>query len=386
MGEEIFYFDNAATTFPKPEEVYNAADAFYRNSGGNSGRGNNVMSLRAGGIAKEAKENLRLLFSCPAREVVFTSSATDALNRILLGVHLEPSDSVYITPFEHNAVTRPLHHRCESDGVNLFELAFSKKMLTPDFGQIEHQFNEERPKLVVMTHASNVCGAVVPVLDIARIAKKYGATVVIDMSQTAGLVPLDLSTQLVDFAVFAGHKTLYAPFGIGGFLCWENAELSPVLFGGNGVNSIQQDMPKNIVQMCEVGSQNTYAIAGLQASTSWLLDKGVSQVFAEEEKKRERLLEVFRDFPMLTIVGNAAESNQIGVVSVLFDRFSPDEAEMLLSKMKIAVRAGLHCAPFAHRFLETLPAGTVRFSVSALSQEQDFQALHLALKYIDENS
>lgn len=386
MGEKVFYFDNAATTFPKPEVVYNAADTFYRNSGGNSGRGNNVMSLRAGGIAKEAKENLRTLFSCPAREVVFTSSATDALNRILLGLHLDPGDNVYVSPFEHNAVTRPLHHRRESDEVNLIELAFSKETLVPDLGLIEQQFIAKRPKLVVMTHASNVCGVVIPVLDIARIAKKFDAAVVIDMSQTAGLIPLDLSAQLVDFAVFAGHKTLYAPFGIGGFLCWENAILSPVLFGGNGINSIQQDMPRNIVQMCEVGSQNTYAIAGLHASTSWLLNKGVSQIFAEEEIKRNNLLEVLREFPMITTIGSEAEGNQIGVVSALFDRFSPDEIEMLLSKMQVAVRAGLHCAPFAHRFLGTLPAGTVRFSVSSLSQKEDFQGLRLALKYIQDNS
>ena len=229
---ETAYFDNAATTFPKPSVVYDYADSFYRNSGGNIGRGGNALAVAAGEIAKAAKSNLKKLYDCPAGEVVFTTSATDALNRILLGLNLAKDDVVYCTPFEHNAVTRPLFHLAETTGIRIGILPFDDETFVPRYEEIEEAFAAQPPRLVVMTHASNVCGAVVPVETVARMAKAYGATTVIDMSQTAGLLPLQLSSDLFDFAVFAGHKTLYGPFGIGGFICKRGAELRPVFLAG----------------------------------------------------------------------------------------------------------------------------------------------------------
>lgn len=227
---ETAYFDNAATTFPKPSVVYDYADSFYRNSGGNIGRGGNALAVAAGEIAKVAKSNLKKLYGCPAGEIVFTASATDALNRILLGLNLAKDDVVYCTPFEHNAVTRPLFHLVETTGIRIEILPFDDETFVPRYEEIEEAFAAQPPRLVVMTHASNVCGAVVPVETVARMAKAYGATTVIDMSQTAGLLPLQLSSDLFDFAVFAGHKTLYGPFGIGGFICKRGAKLRPVFF------------------------------------------------------------------------------------------------------------------------------------------------------------
>ena len=381
---ETAYFDNAATTYPKPEHVYDFADSLYRSSGGNIGRGGNALAVAAGCVAKAAKDNLKKLYGCPASEVVFTASATDALNRILLGLRLCAGDAVYCTPFEHNAVTRPLHHLAEASGIDIKVLPFDSETLEPRYEEIEADFGACRPKLVVMTHASNVCGAVVPVEKIARMAKACGATVVVDMSQTAGLLGLELSSELYDFAVFAGHKTLYGPFGIGGFICKHGTALRPVFFGGNGVNSVEQSLPENIVQMEEIGSQNTYAIAGLKASTDWLLERGLEAVRDAEARNRDRLLVCLRGAGFCTVVADGMRCERIGVVSAQFDGFSPDEGEMILGRCGVAVRSGIQCAPFAHRFLGTLPAGTIRFSVSALTGDAEFEALERALEAIEE--
>lgn len=381
---ETAYFDNAATTFPKPSVVYDYADSFYRNSGGNIGRGGNALAVAAGEIAKVAKSNLKKLYGCPAGEIVFTASATDALNRILLGLNLAKGDVVYCTPFEHNAVTRPLFHLVETTGIRIEILPFDDETFVPRYEEIEEAFAAQPPRLVVMTHASNVCGAVVPVETVARMAKAYDATTVIDMSQTAGLLPLQLSSDLFDFAVFAGHKTLYGPFGIGGFICKRGAKLRPVFFGGNGINSVEQRLPENIVQMEEIGSQNTYAIAGLKASTDWLLEQGLEAIRKIEMENRDRLLECLRAAGFCSLIGEGMECERIGVVSALFDGYSPDEGEMVLGRCGVAVRSGIQCAPYAHRFLGTLPAGTIRFSVSALTGDPEFDALERALDAIAE--
>lgn len=379
----IAYFDNAATTFPKPESVYNFADSFYRSSGGNIGRGGNVLAVAAGDIARKAKDNLRKLYDCPAREVVFTSSATDALNRILLGLDLIPGDHVYVTPFEHNAVTRPLHHLAKEKGVEIHVLPFDKKTLLPCLAEISNSFQLSPPRLVVLTHASNVCGAVVPVEEICGLAKKYEATTVLDMSQTFGLLPLNLANDIFDFAVFAGHKTLYGPFGVGGFICKRGARLHPVYFGGNGINSIEQDMPEDIVPMEEIASQNTYAIAGLKASTDWIIQQDMTVLQHKEAANLKALQSLLSAFPMINIIGEGMECERVGVVSALFDELTPDEAEMVLGRCGVAVRSGIQCSPYAHRFFGTLPAGTVRFSVNALESGRSFEVLEAALNHIE---
>ena len=386
MGMRTAYFDNAATTFPKPIEVYDFADSFYRTNGGNIGRGNNTLAANASHLALQVKENLLEMYHCPARQVVFTSSATDALNRILLGLSFCNGDNVYVTPFEHNAVTRPLNHLKKSTGINIRLLDFNNQSLLLDLENVEREFEEAAPSAVVMTQASNVCGAVVPVLDIARIAKRYGAIVVIDMSQSAGLIDTDLSAELVDFAVFAGHKSLMGSFGIGGFICDKNAALKPILFGGNGINSVEQEMPKDIVQMVEVGSLNTYAIAALKASTDYILNNGIEQVNLCEEQAQNKLLEMLRSYENVSVVCDNMSCQRIGVVSALFDGLSPDEAEFLLGKFGVSVRSGLHCSPYAHRFLGTLPSGTVRFSVSPLTCANDFKVLKDVLDLIRNES
>ena len=378
------YFDNAATTYPKPEVVYLEADRVFRNMGGSIGRGDGEHAKTASALMQDSKNAVKRLLQCEGKEIVYTPSATDALNRILLGLNLEGA-TVYVSPFEHNAVTRVLNHLVSTKSVELRTLPFDKQSLVLDEQEMHADFAMNRPDLVVFTHASNVCGAVLPAEAICEAAKSFGATTLVDMSQTAGLVPLRLSLDTIDFAVFAGHKTLLAPFGIGGFVCSPGeGRVKPVLFGGNGIDSVNQDMPNDIVQMEEIGSQNTYAIAGLLASANWLIEHVDSR--SVEEDCARRLLELLRSYPNIDIVSDDMACPRIGVVSCLFDGYTPDEMGSVLSDLGISVRAGLHCAPYAHDFLGTLPLGTVRFSVSALTADDDFEHLREALDYIERNS
>ena len=382
---DLAYFDNAATTFPKPESVYSYADYVYRNFGVNTSRGRYGLAADAGSIKAESKSLLKRLLDCEGKQVVYTASATDALNRILLGLSLAKGSYVYVSPFEHNAVTRVLHHLEASNQIVLKILPFNHETLLLDDLELEKMFCQYRPSLVVMTHASNVCGAVLPVEHVFDIAKQYDSITVTDMSQTAGLVPLRLGLDCIDFAVFAGHKTLYSPFGIGGFICNKDEKrLSPVLYGGNGVNSLEQDMPEDIILMEEISSQNIYAIAGLHASVSWLLENHL-EILEKENRAKSNLLQILSSYSNIDIVGSHRECESIGVVSCVFDGYSPDEIGSILSARGVAVRTGLHCAPFAHRFLGTLPAGTVRFSVSSFTSCDEFDLLTAALDLIEES-
>ena len=241
---------------------------------------------------------------------------------------------------------------------------------------------------MIVSHASNVIGLVAPVLEIFAVAKKYGALTVSDMAQTAGLVPLDVASDLVDFAVFAGHKTLYGPFGIGGFAKSRNVALEPVLFGGTGVDSANQEMPENIPGRYEMGSQNICAVAGLHAAAQWFL-QNQDEIRAAEEKNHRRLLEILRQYDFVKIAGPADRFSEktkcIGVVSTVFDGYAAEDIGNVFDEMEIAVRTGLQCSPLAHKFLGTFPAGTVRFSVGYFTGEEDFCALEKAMGYIEEN-
>lgn len=384
-----FYFDNAATTFPKPECVYSFMDSFYRKHGGNAGRGQYKISAEASKMAAETRTFLQKILSCPNKDVIFAPGATFALNMVIQGLlsDIEKTKNVYISPFEHNSVTRVLHHFEKLGKINVHQLFFSSKF-EYEIEKINAQFEQNPPDIVIVSHASNVIGLVAPVLKIFAAAKKFGAATVTDMAQTAGLVPLDTASELVDFAVFAGHKTLYGPFGTGGFVKSKLVNLEPILFGGTGVESANQDMPENIPSRYEMGSQNICALAGLHAASQWFL-QNMEEIRATEEKNHQRLLEILNRYDFVKIVGPAdrfAESTKcIGVVSTLFEGYSAEDIGNVFDEQEIAVRTGLQCSPLAHKFLGTFPAGTVRFSIGYFTSEEDFCALEKTLGYIGEN-
>ncbi|MCI6913261.1 MAG: aminotransferase class V-fold PLP-dependent enzyme [Treponema succinifaciens] len=383
-----FYFDNAATTFPKPECVYAFMDSFFRKHGGNAGRGQYKLAAESSKIIFETRGFIQKILCSPNKDVIFAPSATVALNVVIQGLLAdEKKRTVYISPFEHNSVTRVLHH-FEKRGKICVRQLFVSPDFEYDIEKINAQFAELPPDIVILSHASNVIGLVSPVLEIFAAAKKYGALTVTDMAQTAGLVPLDVASDLVDFAVFAGHKTLYGPFGIGGFAKSRNVALEPVLFGGTGVDSANQEMPENIPGRYEMGSQNICAVAGLHAAAQWFL-QNQDEIRAAEEKNHRRLLEILRQYDFVKIAGPADRFSEktkcIGVVSTVFDGYAAEDIGNVFDEMEIAVRTGLQCSPLAHKFLGTFPAGTVRFSVGYFTGEEDFCALEKAMGYIEEN-
>lgn len=378
------YFDNAATTFPKPEAVYTFMSDFYRSNGASAGRGNYGASLSAGALIAETRQLLQELLHCQAKQVVFTPTATIALNIVLQGVVKMGVKEVYISPFEHNAVTRTLHAFEVSGQINVHKLVVSESMVY-DLERIRYQFEEKRPDLIVVSHASNVFGLISPVEEIFRLGKQFDAYTVVDMAQTAGLVDCNVGSNVIDFAVFAGHKTLYGPTGISGFMMKPEIKLPAVIFGGTGYESANQDMPLSLPERYEMGTMNLIGVAGLHAALKWINDISISSLREKEAQNRQRLLEILDDYWFIKVVGNFPKNEYVGIVSCLIDGISSDSAGKLFDEVGIAVRTGLQCAPLAHEFAGTYPAGTIRFSVSYFTTEQDFQELIQALDYIDRN-
>lgn len=309
------YFDNAATTYPKPECVYQKMDEFYRSSGASVGRGNYKLAQSAASLIGETRMLIQELLHCPAKQVVFEPTATIALNIIIQGIVQTGISNVYTSPFEHNAVTRTLHHFEKKGVIKVYQLAVSDSMQY-DLERIRYQFDTIKPELVIISHASNVVGLVAPVEDIFILAKKYNAVTLVDMAQTAGLVDLNVGLSTIDFAVFAGHKTLYGPTGISGFVMNPIVKFPAILFGGTGYESANQDMPESIPQKYEMGTLNISGIAGLNAALKWEREETIKRIWQVEQEHRERLVNLLEQYPFIKIIGNKPNNKYVGIVSV----------------------------------------------------------------------
>lgn len=376
------YFDNAATTYPKPDAVYSFMDEFYRKFGANAGRGNYGLAQNAKQMIDETRNLIKDLLHCMSKQVIFTPTATLALNIILQGLVKIGIKKIYISPFEHNAVTRVLHSYEKESQIQTYELNVSSDMKY-DLERIRYQFDENKPDLIVVSHASNVFGLVAPIGEIFSLAKKYGAYTVADMSQTAGLVDCNVGLSTFDFAVFAGHKTLYGPTGISGFVMNPEIKLPAVFYGGTGVESANQDMPESLPERFEMGTLNISGVAGLNAALRWNKETGIETIAKKESANREKLLHILNEYSWMKIIGNIQGNQYVGIVSGLIDGISSDSAGNLFSERGIAVRTGLQCAPSAHKFMKTFPAGTIRFSVGYFTDDADFGELREALDYIE---
>jgi selenocysteine lyase/cysteine desulfurase len=238
---------------------------------------------------------------------------------------------------------------------------------------------------MIISHASNICGVVSPIKELCRLSKEFGAINVIDMCQTAGLIDTDLSSEDIDFAVFAGHKTLYSPLGVAGVVSSFAIKPQPLLFGGTGIESANQELPETVPERYEVASPDIAAIAGLNASLKWIKGTGIQDIYDKEQENYKRLVELLSRYENIKLI-DTADAKSIGVVSCLFEGYGSDSIGQILSEQNVAVRTGLHCAPTAHKFIGTFPAGTVRFSVSYFNTDDDFDVLEAALDYIELNS
>ncbi|WP_293959752.1 aminotransferase class V-fold PLP-dependent enzyme [uncultured Fusobacterium sp.] len=382
----VAYFDNSATTFPKPEEVYSFMDKFYRENGVNVGRGQHKLASKASFLVDETRKLLLEILHCKNKGVIFTSTATEGINLVLQGREWKENSIVYISPFEHNAVTRTLFHLKDRYSLKIKRLAFNREKIEYDLEQIKADFKEENPDVVICSHSSNVFGIVAPVEKIVEESKKYGAFNFIDMCQTAGLIDLNVGNENIDAIVFAGHKTLYGPLGVSGVVMKKDIDLKPLIYGGTGVESANQNMPDIFPIKYEGGSHNILAISGLNASLKWLKNIGIENIYKKEKEIFNKLISLLKNYENIEIVGYREAEEQVGVVSCVFKGYAPDEIGQVLSDMDIAVRTGLHCSPYAHEFFGTFPAGTVRLSVSYFTTDDELDKLKVALDYIRENS
>lgn len=377
----IGYFDNAATTYVKPPKLYEYVAQYMQENGANVGRGEYASTITAGKLIQETRGMLSALLGAGHdHEVVFMPSATIALNTVLNGIQISSGSTVYVTHFEHNAVMRVLYALQKKINFTIEFLSCDPRTLEFDLNEIQTQFTKNKPKLVIMSQISNVCGVVVPVCEIAQVAKKFGATVVVDAAQSCGLLRVDFAT--IDYYIFAGHKTLFAPLGVGGFLCRKNSELRPFIYGGTGIDSSNREMPENIPERFEAGSPNLMAIAGLNYALKWRKQIGQEKILSVEEANTKALFQILSNYNFIKMIGENA--HRLSIISCNFSGFTSDEMGRVLNERGISVRTGLHCAPEAHKFLQTFPAGTVRFSISYFTSEEDLDKLNTVLSELSD--
>jgi len=366
---QMIYLDNAATTWPKPEETIKAMEECIRNAGANPGRGGHKMSLSAGRIIFETREAIARLFNAgdPAR-VVFTGNATESLNLALKGI-LKPGDHVITSSMEHNAVARPLYV-LKNRGVEVTEVPCSPQG-TLDPGDIARAV-KRNTKAVAVVHASNVTGAIIPVEEIGKITRERGIYFIVDAAQTAGLLDIDVEKMNIDILAFTGHKSLYGPQGTGGLYIGSGVLLEPLIQGGTGSKSESLEQPEDLPDKFESGTPNTPGIAGLGAGIRFINSKGQAWIRRHEQGLVARFLDGLEQMKKIEIYGPKDPALQVPVVSINVKGQDSSEIAFILDKVfDIACRSGLHCAPMAHKTMGTLERGTVRFSFSVFNTEAE---------------
>lgn len=378
----MIYLDNGATTFPKPECVYEAVDTFGRTGAVNAGRGAYKAARAATEMIREVKR--QLLSLCDAKdqaEVVLTPSVTVALNQIICGRKWEAGMAAYVSPYEHNAVLRPLDLLRRRIGIRVIELPL-KEDLSIDLEETERMFRADPPAFVSVSAISNVTGYVLPAREIFLLAREHGAFTLLDAAQAMGLLKLRFGQLQADAVAFAGHKTLYSPFGIAGFLIKEGVDLEEFIVGGNGTRSLSLEMPAYMPEKMESASMNTVAIAGLQASLNWL--KNV-RPWQTEHELMEYLIPQLEAIPGLKLYRAPSMDRQAGVISLNLEGFRANEVAAILDKeWDIAVRAGHHCAGLIHAHLNNKEHdGTLRVSLSVFNTKGELDVLVKGLKNID---
>ena len=362
--------------------VYQAVDFTQRTIGVNVGRGGYSLASKAAGVVDETRALISTLVGANGpQSVVFTPSATLAANEIIFGLEWDSLKNVYLTPFEHNAIARPLHKLCLTNGIIEQFIAFDPETHHWDKMETERMFHSVPPDYVFLNHVSNVTGTILPVEEITELAKCFGATVVVvDGSQSVGLLDYNLRNTAIDFLIFAGHKNLYSSFGIGGWISNSGYKLKAHLAGGTGSDSLNLSMSEDQPVGFEPGSPNIIAIASLNSSLKWLQETGCSTI---ENKKRlliKKLICGLSSLPVTTYLPGAGVGHT-SVVSFSHPEYESNEIGTILNlDYDIAVRTGYHCAPYIHDFIGTTEQhGTVRVSVGYFNTGEEIDALIRAL-------
>lgn len=378
----MIYLDNAATTFPKPEKVYSVVDEVQRNFAVNAGRGNYKAAMRAASVIEDTRLKLANLVRCAPNKIIFSPSATIALNQIIGGIDWRGKRNVYVSPFEHNAVIRPLKAIADRHEITINILPFDGKTQELDSDKMHNMFALQKPDVVFVNHVSNVTGLVLDAEHIFREAKKYAAATVLDASQSLGLIDIDLRNIPADFTVFAGHKNLYGHFGVGGFIINGNVELSKYLSGGTGSDSLNQNMPNETPLGFEPASPNIIAISSLGCAIDWINGIGIDEIYKCKKQLTEYTVRKFKESDRIKLYIPENPDRHISIVSFTHSEYKPAEiAEILDAELDIAVRSGYHCAPYIHELIGTVDTlGTVRVSLGFFNSKSDIDKLTDALK------
>lgn len=376
--KKLIYFDNAATSYPKPPQVLKAMIKFTEKIGGNPGRSGHRLSVRAGEVVEGAREAVAELFNIkdPLR-VAFSHNASHALNFALLGL-LEPGDHVITTSLEHNSVARPLRY-LEGQGVQLTILKANPLSGEISIEELKKAIRK-RTRLVVVVHGSNVIGRILPLRQIGEITRQSGILLLVDVAQTAGCYPIDVERDFIDLLAFTGHKSLFGPQGTGGLYIRPGVQLKPVLRGGTGSRSEEDRHPSFLPDLLEAGTLNAVGLAGLAAGVQFILKETVRKIREKEMALLERLLDGLEGIEFLQLYGAPFLKTNLSTISLNFSNLTPSEAGYLLDKRYgVMVRVGLHCSPWAHRTIGTYPKGTVRVSLGYFNTAREVDFLLEAL-------
>ncbi|MDD2496559.1 MAG: aminotransferase class V-fold PLP-dependent enzyme [Desulfitobacteriaceae bacterium] len=376
----MIYFDNAATTWPKPSEVKKAIASALDEYGANPGRGSYEMALKVSRLIFETRAELASLFNIKKPErIVFTANATESTNLALKGF-LNPGDHVIFTSLEHNAIYRPLK-ALEKRGVKLTMVqAESDGTVHPEM--IARAVRSETVLLAV-SHVSNVTGTILPIEEFAQIVRLKNIKMLVDVAQSAGFLDIDVEKQGIDLLAFPGHKGLYGPTGIGGLYIGEGINLTPLKEGGTGSKSQSWEQPDTLPDRFESGTINTLGIAGLRAGVEFLKSKDVKNIREHEWNLTKRFLRGLTQIEQVVVYGPKTDVFRAPVVSFNIKNCDPGEVSFMLDKMfGIAARSGFHCAPLTHRTIGTEETGTIRFSFGNFNTIEEIDAGLDAIKEI----
>lgn len=382
-SDTVVYFDHAATSWPKPPGVAAAMVHFLEHIGANPGRSGHRLSIEAARLVYTVRERIAALFNAPnPTRVIFTLNVTEALNLALHGL-VRAGDHVVTSSMEHNSVMRPLR-ALEKQGVEVTTVACA-----PD-GSLDVQdvaaAIHPNTVLVVLNHASNVCGTILPVGQVGQMVRERGLLLLVDAAQSAGALPIDMQAEKIDLLAFTGHKSLYGPTGTGGLVFGERVDVSilrPLKQGGTGSRSEHEQQPEFLPDKYESGTPNVVGLAGLGAALEWIQQRGVVEIRDHESRLCQRLLDNLRQIPNLVLYGCGDASLQTATVSFNIAGMQPSEVGLRLDEeFGILCRVGLHCAPSAHRTLGTFPTGTVRFSLGVFNTVQEIDRASAAVDKI----
>lgn len=379
-GEDMIYLDNAATSFPKPEEVYLAVENTMRNQGANPGRSGHKRAIEAGRIIFEARESIAKLIEVEdPLKIAITLNATEALNVAIKGF-LKKGDHVVTTSMDHNSVLRPIK-TLETLGVSNTIVQCNKD------GELNPKNVEKaiRPntKLIAVTHASNVTGTIMPISDVGDIAQRLGVCFLVDAAQTAGVYDVSVKENKIDLLAMTGHKGLLGPQGTGVLYIAEGFEVAQLKEGGTGSKSENLLQPNFMPDKYESGTPNTPGIAGLSKGVEYILKKGIESIRAHEENLVEHFIYELKKIDAIRIYGVNNFKKRAAVVSINIGNEDSAEISYVLDKeYNIATRAGLHCAPLAHKTIGTFEQGTVRFSFGIFNTHVEIERVIAAIKEI----